>query len=189
MSENPSPEPRDRIDVRAWFWLFGSFAVQMVAYFNLPLRFFGDHRPVVSWLAFAVILTGLSGLLLARITDVLRGTGKRPGVWLVFLICLSLTCFAGAYYVLAGHPGEFAGLYTRLDALYFTVVTMATVGYGDITAVGQSPRLVVVLQIAYNFVFLAAAAGTLSRTIRSGLEHRVHRHDQGVQPTDQGQDG
>ncbi|MED7954560.1 potassium channel family protein [Streptomyces sp. BE20] len=171
--------PGDRVDRRAWGLLLGSFTLLMIGYFTLPLRTLGDDRPVLSWLVFAAALVLLSALLLARIADMLRGTGHHPGVWLVFLICLALTVFAGSYYVLAAHAGEFDGLNTRLDALYFTIVTMATVGYGDITAEGQGPRLVVIMQIVYNFVFLAAAAGVLSRHIRSGVEQRVRRHGPG----------
>ncbi|MFD0348110.1 potassium channel family protein [Kitasatospora aburaviensis] len=86
-----------------------------------------------------------------------------------------MTIFAATYYVLGSKPDEFVGLESRLDALYFTIVTMSTVGYGDITPAGQAPRLVVMLQIAYNFVFLAAAAGVLSRQIRTGMETRTRR--------------
>ncbi|MGV9268966.1 potassium channel family protein [Kitasatospora sp. NPDC003701] len=179
MSATPPPPAEAHIDVRAWLLLLGSFALLMVAYFTLPLRYFGERRPLLSWLVFAAVLMLLSGLLLARILDLLRGTGRRPGMWLVVLICLSMNVFAGTYYVLAAAAGEFDGLNTRLDALYFTIVTMATVGYGDITAAGQGPRLVVILQIVYNFVFLAAAAGTLSQRVRSGLESRVREQGEG----------
>lgn len=147
----------------------------MVGYFTLPLRSLGDDRPVLSWLIFAAALTLLTGLLLKRIADILTGTGRRPGMWLAFLICLSMVVFAATYYILAAHPGEFDGLETRLDALYFTLVTMSTIGYGDITPAAQSTRLVVMLQIVYNFVFLAAAAGTLTNQLRSGVARRVSR--------------
>ncbi|MFJ8433005.1 potassium channel family protein [Kitasatospora sp. NPDC094019] len=178
MSANEQPPPAPLLghpDLRAWGLLLSSFALLMLGYFTLPLRRLGDDRPLLSWALFGAVLTLLTGLLLARIVDSIRGTGRHPGVWLAFLICFSLTVFAATYYVLADRPGEFAGLETRLDALYFTVVTMATIGYGDITAAGQGPRLVVLLQIAYNFVFLAAAAGALSRTVRSGMEVRAQR--------------
>ncbi|MER7708538.1 potassium channel family protein [Kitasatospora sp. NPDC097605] len=174
----PAPLPRDNPDLQAWGLLLGSFTLLMAGYFTLPLRSLGDNRPVLSWVLFGVVLTGLTGLLVARIVDTFRGTGRHPGVWLAFLICLSLTVFASTYYVLADRPGEFEGLETRLDSLYFTVVTMATIGYGDITAAGQGPRLVVLLQIAYNFVFLAAAAGALGRTVRSGMETRAAHRDE-----------
>lgn len=54
-------------------------------------------------------------------------------------MCLSVLVFATAYQGLAQHPGELDGIATRLDSLYFTMVTLATVGYGDITLAG-SPR-------------------------------------------------
>lgn len=172
-----SGKPLPPADLRAWFWLIGASALLMAGYFTLPLEWLGERRPLVSWLVFAGALVGMSWLMLAKIVGVLRGTARRPVVWLVFLIILALTVFAGTYYVLGAHRAEFAGLETRLDALYFTVVTMATVGYGDITPEGQTARLVVTLQIGYNFVFLAAAAGTASRAIRGNVERRVRGQD------------
>ncbi|MBD0690421.1 potassium channel family protein [Streptomyces sp. CBMA123] len=172
MAENPPT-----VDVRAWLWLLGAFALLMTGYFTLPLHWLGDRRPVLSWSVFAGALTGLSWLMLAKIVGVIRGTAKRPVYWLAFLICLAVTIFSATYFVLGSHKAEFAGLETRLDALYFTVVTLATVGYGDITPSGQVARLLVVLQIGYNFVFLAAAAGTASRTVRGSVEKRIHRQE------------
>ncbi|MGW7448759.1 ion channel [Kitasatospora sp. NPDC054795] len=173
MSENPPPPT----DLRAWLWLLIASTLLMVGYFTLPLEWLGERRPVLSWLVFAGALVGLTWLMLAKIVGVMRGTAKRPVVWLAFHIFLALTIFAGTYYVMGAHKSEFAGLETRLDALYFTVVTMATVGYGDITPAGQTARLVVVLQIGYNFVFLAAAAGTASRAVRGNVERRIRRQD------------
>ncbi|GAA2834531.1 potassium channel family protein [Kitasatospora sp. CM 4170] len=175
MSSNQPPPSRAQIDTRAWLLLVGSSTLLMVVYFTIPLRSVGTDHPVLGWLLFVAALVVLSALLMARMSDVVRGTGRHPGVWLVFLICLSMTIFAATYYVLGSKPDEFVGLESRLDALYFTIVTMSTVGYGDITPAGQAPRLVVMLQIAYNFVFLAAAAGVLSRQIRTGMETRTRR--------------
>ncbi|MFI9360480.1 potassium channel family protein [Kitasatospora sp. NPDC053057] len=170
MSRNPShPDPA------ASLWLLGACTALMLAYFTLPLRALGYQRPVLSWLVFTGALVGLSGLLLAKIMAVLAGRARRPVAWLAFLIFLAMTVFAASYYVIAARPGDFNGLHTRLDALYFTVVTLATVGYGDIVPAGQAPRLLVVLQIGYNFVFLASAAGTMSRTMRAGVESRAQR--------------
>ncbi|MYR42655.1 potassium channel family protein, partial [Streptomyces sp. SID5910] len=58
------------------------------------------------------------------------------------------------------------------DSMYFTVVTLATVGYGDITPQGQTARIVAILQILYSFVFLTAAGTALGQQLRS----RVGRH-------------
>ncbi|MFB6551854.1 potassium channel family protein [Streptomyces sp. NPDC056405] len=148
----------------------------VVAYFLLPLDHLGPRRPLLSWLLFALVLTFVAVMLLRQIRHVLLDRPEtRPGVVIPLLIILSVHVFSAAYYALAKQPGEFTGLRTRVDALYFTVVTLATVGYGDITPRGQAARVVTVLQIAYSFVFLTAAATALSTRARAMVVRRTER--------------
>ncbi|MFI0037885.1 potassium channel family protein [Streptomyces mutabilis] len=148
----------------------------VVAYFLLPLDHLGPQRPVLSWTLFALVLTVVALLLLRQIRHVLIDRpDSRPGVVISLLILLSVHIFSATYYALAKQPGEFTALHTRVDALYFTVVTLATVGYGDITPQGQSARIVTVLQIAYSFVFLTAAATALTQRIRDTVVRRTER--------------
>ncbi|MET8668845.1 potassium channel family protein [Streptomyces tendae] len=145
----------------------GIAAAVVVAYFLLPLDHLGPQRPVLSWALFALLLTVVAVLLLRQVRHVLLDRpDSRPGVVISLLIVLSVHVFSATYYALAKEPGQFSGLHTRLDALYFTVVTLATVGYGDITPRGQAARLVAVLQITYSFVFLTAAATALTTRMR-----------------------
>jgi Ion channel len=68
---------------------------------------------------------------------------------------LFLLLFASAYYVMArASPASFSHHLTRSDALYFTVTTFSTVGYGDITAVSQTARLVVTAQMILDLLAL-----------------------------------
>ena len=60
----------------------------------------------------------------------------------MFLLTVLILTFAGTYVVLADHPGQMEGIETKIDALYFTVTTLATVGFGDIHPVGQVARVV-----------------------------------------------
>ncbi|MFE1587794.1 potassium channel family protein [Streptomyces sp. NPDC058737] len=188
------PDPTDRTDpadgaggraahrrtgrdaVRPWLVRVGIAAVVVVAYFLLPLDHLGPQRPVLSWVLFAVLLTGVAVLLLRQIRHVLLDRpDSRPGVVISLLIVLSVHVFSATYYALAKQPGEFSGLHTRIDALYFTVVTLATVGYGDITPRGQAARVVTVLQITYSFVFLTAAATALTTRMRDMVVRRPER--------------
>ncbi|MFC1434745.1 potassium channel family protein [Streptacidiphilus sp. N1-3] len=158
-----------------WVWLpvLGGVALLLAGYFTLPLEIFGPHRPALSWVVFLCALALLAALLLRQVRLVLAESDRgRPGVVIVLLICLSLVVFATAYLGLS-RDGQFSGLDTRTDALYFTVVTLATIGYGDIHPSGQEARLVVVVQIAYNFVFLAAGASALTRRVRGRAATRI----------------
>ncbi len=56
--------------------------------------------------------------------------------------------FSSAYYVLGSEfDDQIVDLQTKLDALYFTITIMATVGFGDITASGQMARALVTGQM------------------------------------------
>jgi len=85
---------------------------------------------------------------------------------LLALVMWAVAFFALVYARLAGVPGEFVGLATRLDAFYFTFTTLATVGFGDVHATGQAARLVVTIQIAFNLVVLALAVKVLVASVR-----------------------
>lgn len=162
--------------VGPWLVRLGIAAAVVVAYFLLPLDHLGPQRPVLSWVLFALLLTVVAVLLLRQIRHVLLDRpDSRPGVVISLLIVLSVHVFSAAYYTLAKQPGEFSGLHTRIDALYFTVVTLATVGYGDITPRGQAARVVTVLQITYSFVFLTAAATALTTRMRDMVVRRPER--------------
>jgi len=68
---------------------------------------------------------------------------------------LFLLLFASAYFVMEkGSPASFTHPLTRTDALYFVVTTFSTVGYGDITPVSQTARIVVTVQMLLDLLAL-----------------------------------
>lgn len=77
------------------------------------------------------------------------------------IVLWAIAFFALAYLRLAGVPGQFEGIAPRVDAVYFTMTTLTTVGYGDINAIGQTARVVVMLQMVFNVVFIAAGVRLL----------------------------
>ncbi|MBR8639163.1 two pore domain potassium channel family protein [Streptomyces tuirus] len=146
------------------------------AYFLLPVEGLGSDRPWLGWPLFVLCLTLIAALLLRHVRDiVLEKPQTRSGIMISMLMCLAVLVFSSGYYALAQQPGQFIGLRTRVDALYFTVITLATVGYGDITPSGQEARMVTVLQILYTFVFLTAAATALTRRLHSVVAERDRR--------------
>lgn len=45
---------------------------------------------------------------------------------------------------------------TFLDFIYFSIITMSTVGYGDISPIGQVPKLLCIVEILFGYFFIGA---------------------------------
>ena len=73
-----------------------------------------------------------------------RARVDRALVRLVVALVAGLLAFALADYVVAGsRPGQFVRPAHPVDALYFALTTLTTIGYGDVHAQGQIARVVV----------------------------------------------
>lgn len=129
-------------------------------YFLVPVRAV-ELGAVWRFLGLAFILIGLGGLVVSHLHNATSRLSR-----LVLLLVAIVMSFALIFYVVATrNPGEFAGLETRIDALYFTLTTMTTTGYGDIVAVGQTARALVVAVFVFDLVYLALLVGAISRAV------------------------
>ena len=131
----------------------------LTVYFLVPLASseLGAIERIVGTIAAGVIL------LLALIYMRRRATNVPL---LVVLLVLVAVTFAATFYVIASNrPGEFDGIETRIDALYFTLTTMTTTGYGDIHANGQLSRVLVSVVFVFDIIFLSLVAAEASRIV------------------------
>ncbi|HEY3339291.1 MAG TPA: potassium channel family protein [Propionicimonas sp.] len=152
---------------RPWLnWLLLPVGI-LVAYFVVPVN--ADNAPVGVLLGVVLAVAGLSAVAWVVADEVQRAEKRLRLVHLLLALELVVVIFSLAYYWIAVHqPGEFNGMVTRLDALYFALTTVATVGYGDINAAGQLARLLVSIQLVFNVVFIAALVGLLQGRMREG---------------------
>jgi voltage-gated potassium channel len=75
---------------------------------------------------------------------------------------LAVLFFATAFYVLQlSQPEQFTGVGTRLDAFYFALSVVSTVGFGDVHADGQAARAVVSAQILFNLLVVSLAVAAV----------------------------
>jgi voltage-gated potassium channel len=88
------------------------------------------------------------------------------------LLSLVVVGFAGSYYSISLHTDQFPSIHTRIDALYFTIVTIGTVGYGDITPAGQGARALVSFQIMLNLTLIATIVRLLGRVATTSRSDR-----------------
>jgi len=130
-----------------------------VLYYVLPLP--GRMRGV-SWAVLFCCGTAVLGVgIWFVIRRVLREGPEQRVTTLVTLLCVTVLFFSYVDAVVAEIPGQFADLHTRTDSLYFSVATLATVGFGDVHPTGQLARAAVTVQIIFNLVFLGAAAAVI----------------------------
>ena len=93
-------------------------------------------------------------------------------------LALLIVIFGGIGVYLAEHTHEGANITNPGDALWWAVVTIATVGYGDyypVTAVGQIIAVFVMLSGIGIFVLLV---GSLSQRRLHRTESRLKRNNQ-----------
>ena len=69
-------------------------------------------------------------------------------------------------------PENFTQPLSRVDALYFTVVTFATVGFGDITPVAELARITVTIQIVVDLILVGLVVRVFIQSVQRGLARR-----------------
>ena len=141
--------------------------VPVVVYFALPL-----DRESGELIALLLVITAAASLIPLSIrqaqmvltsADPLFDAMRCIVSALVFLVI----SFSSAYFVLAAdYTEQIKGLETKLDAIYFTITILATVGFGDISATGQTARAVVSAQMVVNFAVLAVALRVITWALK-----------------------
>jgi hypothetical protein len=135
-----------------------------VLYALIPWKSLAVGRASLLIVTFVVGVVGVSWLVMSQAQRFRRGGGHGPGHLrgLITAIWLGLLFFASIYYALAlDDPGQMIGLQTKVDAVYFTLAIVSTVGFGDVSAAGQAARLVVCVNIAFNLVIIAIAVSSI----------------------------
>ncbi|HXW88206.1 MAG TPA: potassium channel family protein [Streptosporangiaceae bacterium] len=184
------PGPAHSADTHPGRHLAGAVSLAVLAtavYFAVPVP--GRMREVSWELLFSSGMLVLALLIVLAIRRLLRaGEGARIRV-LALLLVLTVLFFSWCEDALAALPGQFAGLTTKIDGLYFNISTLSTVGFGDVHAIGQLARAAVTVQIVFNLVFIGAAVGIVSGALRSRATRRLQPGHDGTSPVPDGQDG
>lgn len=92
---------------------------------------------------------------------------------LAVVVALVIGSFASAYAYLSHADAEaFSEVLSRTDALYFSVTTATTVGFGDISATTEAARIIVMIQMVANVVVIGVAARSLLYVARKRVDER-----------------
>lgn len=175
MSEPPpiarlTPSQRRRVIAFGLLRALVAAVVLVTAYFVIPLEWI-DALPVVLSLTVAALL--LVGVTTWQVLAIIRSSdpGIRAIESLAVIAPVYLLVFAAAYFLMERNdPGTFTSVLTRMDALYFTVTIFSTVGFGDISAVSQSARVLVTVQMILNLIVLGAGVRLLTLAVKHGRD-------------------
>jgi voltage-gated potassium channel len=160
---------RLRRTIQAIIEIGGLAMLALLVYFLLPLN--RRHAALIAGAFVFAAIVALVPLAIRRGRRVL--TSEQPVLVAAQSLAIALTLlvvsFASMYFVLGtAHEGQINGIHTKIDAIYYTVTILSTVGFGDVTATGQGARALVAIHMIVNLVFLAVAIRVLS----SALEQR-----------------
>jgi hypothetical protein len=98
---------------------------------------------------------------------------ERMAIWRILLdvvasYFIAIACFSVLYvYLVRRDPEAFTEVLRLSNAIYFSVVTMTTTGYGDISPKSEGARVLVSIQILFGFfysvLFFSIFAGLAGR--------------------------
>jgi hypothetical protein len=151
-----------------------SAALLVTGYYLLPFDHVSNTASVVA-LAFGLV--GVALIVAWEVRAIV--TAEYPAIRgiqaLATTLPLFLLLFSATYYLMAhSTPSDFSQEHlTRTDALYFTVTTFSTVGYGDITATSQGARLVVTVQMLADLAVLGFGVRVLLGAVQTGRQRRA----------------
>ncbi len=158
------PTEQRRLVVLGLLRAAATTAVLVALYYLVPL----DRVENVT-LALTVGLLILVAVAAVQLQLVLRA--RYPSVRAIEALAstlpLFLLLFASVYLTMANHdPANFSEPLTRTDSLYFTVTIFATGGFGDITPVSESGRLIATSQMLLDLLALGLVVRVFLTAVR-----------------------
>lgn len=140
----------------------------ILAYFLVPVEPWASGvRLVVRSIATALVVIVIAWLVTRQVGREIAGrTASYALLQLGVLLIAGVLAFALGDYVLAvTYPEQFVNLRTKIDALYFSLATLTTIGYGDVHPAGQLARASVCLQMLFSIGVLATGASLLFKRL------------------------
>jgi voltage-gated potassium channel len=144
----------------------------LVAYFAAPI---GQDADAAALVLLSIGLVGFIGLTIYQVRRILDSPMPqlRAAETLATVVPLVIVVFALFYVGMsATDPGSFSEPVTKVNGLYFTVTVLSTVGFGDITAQTDGPRIAVTVQMLVDLLIVGVLVKVIIGASRIAVERR-----------------
>lgn len=160
----------------------GVVAMTLLVYAAIPLDDLGSARVAAVGSVIGLALLGV--VFVRQMMRVSRapypGLAAVEALTLVFGMFLAI--FACIYDAMSTLDlGAFTQPIDKVGGVYLSVTILATVGFGDITAVSNAARLVVTSQMVIDLILISAAVKAMDLSARQGLAARQAAHARAVE--------
>ena len=162
-----------RLIMMALARVLGIVAVTLLVYFLVPIEGASAARA-----AAATACVGIATILAVFARQMSRvSRSQRPvlaAVEALVLVFGFFLCFFALLYVSlsASDPGAFTQGVDKVAGVYFTMTILTTVGFGDISAVSDTARIMVTLQMVLGVILIGTAVKALGFSARGALTAR-----------------
>jgi voltage-gated potassium channel Kch len=168
-----SPSVRRRRRVVELLWTALSAVPLLTVYYLAPLD---GPLDISTLIGFALGLVAFALVIVWQVRAIVSSDAPRLRTVRAVVIGVStlLVVFAATYSVISNsRPDSFSEPLSRTDALYFTLTTFATVGFGDIAPRTDVARIIVMIQMITGLI----AVGLLGKIVFAAMQKGLRRQE------------
>jgi hypothetical protein len=149
-------------------------SVTLLAYFLIPVE-----GQTAARAAAVIAAVGIAAILVVFARQISRVSRSRRPVLaaieaLVLVFGMFIALFALLYTSIStSNPQAFTQDVDKVAGLYFTTTVLTTVGFGDISAVSQTARVLVTLQMVLGMVLIGTAIKALGFSAKRAVTSRA----------------
>lgn len=166
------PGERRRLIARSGRRIFATTLGMFILYAVVPVPGSSGAAALLGMIGGLLVFVGLIGWQLHTIVRAEHPVLRAIEV-VAFALPFVVVVFAFTYLALSrADPASFSEHLDRVDAMYFTVSTVATVGFGDITPTSAGARILTTFQMLFNLTLIAGLVRLVILATRTGLRRQ-----------------
>jgi hypothetical protein len=183
------------IELPFWYVITALLYLHLSLKFDLSTQLEQNTGKILFWgygafFLIALTISPLSHYILKLFSRFLSKLKEIPylieRVLSIFSVYVSVAIVFSALfrYQSVWNPGAFnKPIETTLDSFYFSVVTMTTLGYGDIFPISNVAKILVIIEVLLGIMLLAIMVGTAISVTFHEISNEKEQHNNEIQPT------